>query len=48
MNILIVDDEILAIRNLARILGKVVPDASIKTADSAGAALELCGENDLI
>lgn len=46
MNILIVDDEISAIRNLVRVLGKVVTDAKIETADNGGTALSLCRDKD--
>ena len=46
MNILIVDDEKSAIRNLERILGKLVPNVRIGTADNAGSALELCRGED--
>lgn len=41
MNILIVDDEVTALRDMARVLKKVVPDAAVKKADEADAALAL-------
>ena len=42
MNILIVDDEVTALRDMARVLKKVVPDAAVKKADEADAGIR-CG-----
>ena len=47
MNILIMDDEITAINNLARVLRKVVPDASVDKADEAETALLICAQKNL-
>lgn len=47
MNILIVDDEQTAIRNLERVLRKIVPDASVDKADEAELALDFCREKDM-
>lgn len=46
MNILIVDDEVSALRDLARTLKNTVPDAQIKQADRAETALALCREQE--
>ena len=46
MNILIVEDEVTALRDLARTLKKTVPDAQIKQADRAETALSLCREQE--
>ena len=46
MNILIVDDEVSALRDLARTLKKTVQDADIKQADRAETALTLCREQE--
>ena len=47
MNILIADDEQTAIKNLTRVLRKIVPDASVDEADEAGLALCLCEEKNM-
>lgn len=44
MNILIVDDEQTAIRNMVRVLKKIVPEACTYKADSAQAAISFCRE----
>lgn len=46
MNILIVDDEVTALRDLAREMKKVVPDAVVKMADEAEAALTLVKDQE--
>ena len=46
MNILIVDDEVSALRDLARTIEKTVQDAEIKKADRAWKALSLCREQE--
>ena len=46
MNILIVDDEVSALRDLARTIEKTVQDAEIKKADRALDALSLCREQE--
>ena len=45
MDVLIVDDERTALKNLTRVLKKVVPDAVIAETDEADGALKLCREN---
>ena len=45
MNILIVDDEVSALRDLARVIGKVTPDATIQLAGDSQSALALCREH---
>ncbi len=45
MNILVVDDEQAAIRDIVRILKRVVPDAVIKKTDEADIALAMCRLN---
>ena len=42
MDILLVDDEVTALRDLARVMKKVAPEANIKEADEAEQALSLC------
>ena len=46
MNILIVDDEVTALRDLAREMKKVVPDAVVKMVDEAEAALTLVKDQE--
>ena len=45
MNILIVDDEVSALRDLARVIGKVAPDEAIQTAGDSKSALAFCRDN---
>ena len=45
MNILIVDDEVSALRDLARVIGKVATDATIQLAGDSQSALALCREH---
>ena len=42
MNILVVDDELTALKHLIRVLNKIVPDAGIYQADETEDALTLC------
>ena len=42
MNILIVDDEVTALRDLARVLRDAAPEATVETADGAKKALASC------
>lgn len=45
MDILIVDDEQVAVQNLTELIQKAKPEAGIRTADSGEAALKLCKES---
>ena len=47
MNILIVDDEVLAIKDLKRTINKVLGEPDIKTADNYRDALTICKENPI-
>ena len=47
MNILIVDDEATALRDLSRVMRKTVPEAEIFTARDSDTALEVCKEKSI-
>ncbi|MCR4904037.1 MAG: response regulator [Butyrivibrio sp.] len=47
MNILVVDDEMAAIRDASRIIKKVEPEADIFSTEEAEEAIEICRENDI-
>ncbi len=47
MNILVVDDEVAAIRDISRIIKKVEPQSVIYEAEEADEAVEICQQNEI-